>query len=45
MNNQTFDNFLGTGDVRHGLPAVAYNSERFHSLENERLFSRYSDIY
>ena len=35
---QPFQNFLHPGTPRHGLPALAYNSEAFHALENERLF-------
>ena len=38
MNKSPFQNFLRAGDLRHGLPPLAYNSEEFHSIENERLF-------
>ena len=38
--NKIFDSFLRPGDLLHGLPALAYNSEEFHALENERLFPR-----
>ena len=40
MNSDSFKNFTRTADIRHGLPAFAYNSEEFHALENECLFSR-----
>ncbi len=40
MNSESFKNFTRTADIRHGLPAFAYNSEEFHALENECLFSR-----
>ncbi len=40
MNNQAFENFTRAGDLRHGLPALAYNDEGFHALESERVFAR-----
>ena len=40
MDNDCFRNFTRAGDIRHGLPALAYTGEEFHALENQRLFPR-----
>ncbi len=38
MNKDPFQSFHDSTPVRHGLPAVAYTSEQFHAVENDRLF-------
>lgn len=40
LKTTSFQSFLHPGTIRHGLPALAYTSKAFHTLENERLFPR-----